>query len=127
MVLLPLCFVLDSLLKCRPAFIFFSFFRYNSPLPTLPSSRPSLSDDEIPADPLPPLPPQYENTRSNSAGGESGIDIGAEDDGYIDDAEIDTPFLPREKPVSIEMDKLEKVPEAKVLTKGSQRKYETQL
>ena len=86
-----------------------------------------MSDDEIPADPLPPLPPQYLNTRTNSAGGESGIDIGAEDDGYIDDADIDTPFLPREKSVSIEMDNVKKVPEAKVLTKGSHQKYETQL
>ncbi|XP_015772818.1 PREDICTED: fibroblast growth factor receptor 2-like [Acropora digitifera] len=100
---------------------------YNSPLPNLPPSLPTMSDDEIPADPLPPLPAQYLNTRSNSAGGESGIDIGAEDDGYIDDADIDTPFLLREKPVSIEMDNVKKVPEAKVLMKGSHQKYETQL
>ena len=55
-----------------------------------------MSDEDIPHDPLPPIPPPYETvTRSDSAGGESGIDMDATDDGYVDDARVDSPFLPR--------------------------------
>lgn len=93
-----------------------------------------MSDEDIPNDPLPPLPPSYENAtsdgegRTNSAGGESGIDVnGDDDDGYVDDARANSPFLPPpgNKPVAIEMDK--KVPEAKVLIKGRKGRIETQL
>ncbi|XP_068702886.1 fibroblast growth factor receptor 4-like isoform X1 [Montipora foliosa] len=101
-------------------------FGYNSPLPAPP---PGMSDEDIPSGPLPPLPPDYENTRSNSAGGESGIDMDGADEGYVDDARMDSPFLPRveHKPLSIEMDNVKKVPEAKVMLKGSKQKYETPL
>lgn len=119
--------------------------RYDSPLPTLPPSQDIISDDDIQNAPLPPIPPSYEDamsdedeaakprtsTRTNSAAGESGIDVDGMDDGgdYIDDAQADSPFLPREgnKPVAIEMSGAAKVPEAEVLSKGKRRKIETQL
>lgn len=87
-----------------------------------------MSDEDIPHDPLPPLPP-YETSRSDSAGGESGIDVDAVDDGYVDDARADSPFLPRpgNKPVAIQMDKYNKVPDEKILPKGRHGNYETEL
>lgn len=93
-----------------------------------------MSDDEIPTEPLPPLPPPYENEimdkarfpeRADSAGGESGIDMDGPDDGYVEDVRADTPFVPPpgNKPVAIDM----KAPEPKVLWKGSRNRIETSL
>ena len=104
-------------------------------MPTLPPGLPALSDDEIPKEPLPPLPPPYENDimekarfpeRADSAGGESGIDMDGADDVYVEDTRADTPFLPPpgNKPVAIDM---EKAPEPKVLFKGNRNKIETSL
>lgn len=90
-----------------------------------------MSDDEIKNAPLPSIPPSYEEAlsdedesrpmrggRTNSAAGESGIDVDGLDDGdYIDDIRRDTPFL---SPV-------EKIPETDVLQKGNRRKIETAL
>lgn len=91
-----------------------------------------MSDDEIKNAPLPPIPPSYEEAlsdedesrlmgggRTNSAAGESGIDVdGVEDSGdYIDDIRVDSPFIP---PVG-------KIPEADVSPKGKRRKIETAL
>lgn len=105
---------------------------YDSPLPALPPSQDVMSDDEIKNAPLPPIPPSYEEAlsdedesrlmgggRTNSAAGESGIDVdGVEDSGdYIDDIRVDSPFIP---PVG-------KIPEADVLPKGKRRKIETAL
>ena len=89
------------------------FFRYDSPLPIVPPG-----DDDIPKEPLPPLPPSYENVTR----GESGIDMDGLDDGYVDD--VGAPFLPRpgNEPVAIEMDK---VSEAKLLINGKTLKIET--
>ena len=118
-------------------------FRYDSPLPTLPPGLAIIRDEDIQNSPLPPIPPSYEEAMSeedeakprtsgstNSAAGESGIDVDGEDDGdYIDDARVDSPFLPREgkKPVAIEMSGAGKVPEAEVLIKGQRKKVETAL
>ena len=87
-----------------------------------------MSDEDIPNEPLPPIPPSYDiATRTDSAGGESGIDMDGADDGYIDDARVDSPFLPPpgNKPVALDMDNIRKTPEAKV--HGRKAKYETQL
>ena len=94
-----------------------------------------MSDDDIQKEPLPPLPLPYKNDtsdgeefpeRTNSAGGESGIDMDGADDGFADDARADSPFLPPSgnKPVAIEIDT---VPEAKVLIKGKKYRTETAL
>lgn len=113
-------------------------------MPTLPPGLPIISDDDIQNAPLPPIPPSYEDAMSdeeeanprtsarprNSEAGESGIDMDGLDDGdYIDDARVDSPFLPREgnKPVAIEMDDAGKVPEAEVLIKGKRQRIETAL
>ncbi|RMX55563.1 hypothetical protein pdam_00001670 [Pocillopora damicornis] len=104
---------------------------YDSPLPALPPGLDVMSDDEIKNAPLPSIPPSYEEAlsdedesrpmrggRTNSAAGESGIDVDGLDDGdYIDDIRGDTPFL---SPV-------EKIPETDVLQKGNRRKIETAL
>lgn len=119
-------------------------FRYDSPLPTLPPGLAIISDEDIQNSPLPPIPPSYEDAMSdedeakprtsgstNSAAGESGIDVDGEDNGcdYTDDSRVDSPFLPREgnKPVAIEMSGAAEVPEAEVLIKGQRRKIETEL
>ena len=89
-----------------------------------------MSDEDIPNEPLPPIPPSYENaTRTDSAGRESGIDVDGADDGYVDDARADSPFLPPpgNKPVAVEMDNIRKVPKTKVFHNGRTGKYETQL
>lgn len=114
-------------------------------MPTLPPGQAIISDEDIQNAPLPPIPPSYEDAisdedeepkprtsaRTNSAAGESGIDVDGMDDGgeYIDDARVDSPFLPREgnKPVAIEMGGAAKVPEAEVLIKGKRQKIETEL
>ena len=69
---------------------------------------------------------------TNSAAGESGIDVDGEDDGgddYINDSRVDSPFLPRgrNKPVAIAISGAAKVPEAEVLIKGQKKKIETAL
>ena len=67
---------------------------------------------------------------TNSAAGESGIDVDGGDDGgdYIDDSRVDSPFLPKgNKPVAIDMSGAGKVPEAEVLIKGQRKKVETAL
>lgn len=119
-------------------------FRYDSPLPALPPGLAIIRDEDIQNSPLPPIPPSYEEAMSeedeakprtsgstNSAAGESGIDVDGEDDGgdYIDDSRVDSPFLPREekKPVAIEMSGAGKVPEAEVFIKGQKKKIETAL
>ena len=95
----------------------------------MPAPPPGRSNEDIPSGPLPPFPPDYENIRSNSAGGESFIDMDGAEEEYVNDAQMATPFLPREKhkPVSIEMYKVKKVLEVKVILKGRKKKYETQL
>lgn len=78
-------------------------------MPTLPQGLPALSDHEN--------PPPSENDimderrfleRENSAGWESGIDMAATDDGYVDDIQAATPFLPRPGYTLVGMD-MEKV------------------
>ena len=114
-------------------------------MPTLPPGQDIISDEDIQNAPLPPIPPSYEDAisdeddvakprtsgRTNSAAGESGIDVDGMDDGgdYIDDARVDSPFLPRDgnKPVAIDMSGGAKIPEAEVLMKGKKQKIETQL
>ena len=111
---------------------------YDSPLPTLPPDLSTMSDEDIPSEPLPPIPSSRENAtsdggawpaRTNSAGGESGIDMDGADDGYVDDARADTPFLPPagNKPIAIDISKAKKVPETKVFIKGSRERIETEF
>ena len=108
---------------------FVAIFRYDSPLPTLPPGLPASSDDEIPTDPLPQIPPPFENDvmderrfleRENSAGWESGIDMDPTDDGYVDDIQAATPFLPRTGYTLVGID-MEKVSEPNVLTDNRQK------
>ena len=117
--------------------------RYDSPLPTLPPGQPIIGDEDIQNAPLPPIPPSYDDAMSdedeepkprssagtNSAAGESGIDVDGDeyvDNGgdYIDDIQADSPFIPRDgnKPVAIEVK-----PETEVLIKGKRKRVETQL
>lgn len=114
---------------------FVAIFRYNSPLPTLPPGLPASSDDEIPTNPLPQIPPPFENDvmdesrfleRENSAGWESGIDMDPTDDGYVDDIQAATPFLPRTGYTLVGID-TEKVPEPNVMFKGNRQKIETSV
>lgn len=114
---------------------FFAIFRYNSPLPTLPPGLPASSDDEIPTDPLPQSPSPFENDvmderrfleRENSAGWESGIDMDPTDDGFVDDIQAATPFLPRTGYTMVGID-MEKVPEPNVMLKGNRQKIETSV
>lgn len=62
----------------------------------------------------------YENIRNNSVGGESGIDMDGIDEGYVDDVWMDFLFFFCEeyKFFFIEMDKVKKVLEVKVMLKG---------
>lgn len=88
-----------------------------------------MSDEDIPNEPLPPIPPSYESaTRTDSAGRESGIDVDGADDGYVDDVRVDSPFLPPpgNKPVALDIDSITKTPEAKVFH-GRKGRFETQL
>ena len=111
-------------------------------MPALPPGLAIISDEDIQKSPLPPIPPSYEDAindeaeakprtsgSTNSAAGESGIDVDGDDDGgdYIDDSRVDSPFLPRDgnKLVAIEMSGADKVPEAEVLIKGQKKKMET--
>ena len=114
---------------------FVAIFRYDSPLPTLPPGLPAPSDDEIPTEPLPQIPPPFENDvmderrfleRENSAGWESGIDMDPTDDGYVDDIQAATPFLPRTGYTLVGID-MEKVSEPNVLSKGNRQKAETSV
>jgi len=96
-----------------------------------------MSDEDIPAEPLPSIPASYENAtndggawpaRTDSAGGESGIDMdGADDD--MDDVRADTPlFTPAgNEPVAIDMSKARRVPETKAFIKGSRERVETEV
>ena len=114
---------------------FVAIFSYDSPLPTLPPGLPAPSDDEIPTEPLPQIPPPFENDvmderrfleRENSAGWESGIDMDPTDDGYVDDIQAATPFLPRTGYTLVGID-MEKVSEPNVLSKGNRQKAETSV
>lgn len=114
---------------------FVAILRYDSPLPTLPPGLPASSDDEIPTEPLPQTPPPFENDvmderrfleRENSAGWESGIDMDPTDDGYVDDVQVATPFLPRTGYTLVGIDK-ENVSEPNVFSKGNRKKTETSV
>lgn len=114
---------------------FVAILRYDSPLPTLPPGLPASSDDEIPTEPLPQTPPPFENDvmderrfleRENSAGWESGIDMDPTDDGYVDDVQVATPFLPRTGYTLVGID-MENVSEPNVFSKGNRKKTETSV
>lgn len=104
-------------------------------MPTLPPGLPASSDDEIPTDPLPQIPSPFEDDvmderrfleRENSAGWESGIDMDPTDDGFVDDIQAATPFLPRTGYTMVGID-MEKVPEPNVMLKGNRQKIETSV
>ena len=64
--------------------------------------------------------------RENSAGWESGIDMDPTDDGYVDDIQAATPFLPRTGYTLVGID-MEKVSEPNMLSKGNRQKAETSV